>query len=154
MTNIQIRFQTKMLASIHRDAPDAPYSRDNLKNILDTFWTNPEPNVQQDQQSKCIYPTSGCAHALQPDWAIGHWHRGWGLAGFIPYVTNSNQTLTPRPRTSRIHSLCYQHLFPWLHLLAIPRILPTAKNYYMNHKDHIPDIKDISPYHTSLVSFL
>ena len=63
------------------------------------------------------------------------------------------QTPTPRPRTSRIDSLCYQHLSQWLDLPAIPRILPTVEDRYMNHEDHPPDIKNCSPYHTPLILF-
>ena len=54
-------------------------------------------------------------------------------------------TPTPRPRTSEIHSLCYQHSSPWLHLPAIPGIPHTAENRYMNSEDHSPDIKNIFP---------
>ena len=62
-------------------------------------------------------------------------------------------TPTLRPGTSGIHPLCYQHLSLWLHLLAIPGILPTAENCYMNCKDCPLDIKNIFPYYTPLVSF-
>ena len=50
---------------------------------------NPEPSVRRNRQSKRIYPASGHTHALQPDRAIGHRHRGRGLAEFIPYVPNT-----------------------------------------------------------------
>ena len=71
------------------------------------------------------------------------------ISSFWPRTRTSAQsgdrTPTPRPRTSGIHSLCYQHSSPRLHLPAIPGIPHTAKNRYMNREDHSPDIKNVFP---------
>ena len=53
-----------------------------------TPWMISESNKWWDQRLRCIYPALGCAYTPYPDWAIGHWYWGWGLAGFIPYVIN------------------------------------------------------------------
>ena len=79
------------------------------------------------------------------------------ISSFGPCTRTSarsgDRTPTPRPRTSRTDSLCYQHLSLRLDLPAIPGILPTAENRYMNREDRPPDIKNFSPYHTPLVLF-
>ena len=64
------------------------------------------------------------------------------ISSFGPCTRTSawsgDQTPTPRLRTSRIHSLHYQHSSSRLHLPAIPGIPPTAENRYMNHEDRFP----------------
>ena len=118
-----MRTQPKIFISIQRDTPDVPHSRHNSNNILKTL---------NKSQAKHITGLIIEVH----------------ISSFRPYTCTpaqlDNWTPTLTPRTSRIHSLCYQYSSLWLHSPAIPGILPTAENRYMNHKDQPLDIEHFS----------